>query len=105
MMLVIASLGRGKVVAFSFLMVLKVGNLLLGVIGHKLALTNQNLNFFSGLIPTTSSVVFIVARIAYISFLHVTSVHIYDFHIIPTIIHHSEGLFESNIMTSSQLAC
>ena len=54
MMLVIASLGRGKGVAFSFLMVLKVGNLLFGVIGHKLALTNQNLNFFSGLISTIS---------------------------------------------------
>ena len=46
MMLVIASLGGGKGVPFSFPMVLKVGNLSLGLIGHKLALTNQNLNLF-----------------------------------------------------------
>ena len=79
MMLVIASLGGGKGVPFSFPMVLKVGNLSLGLMGHKLAFTNQNLNFFSGLISTISSVVFIVAMIAYISFLHVAAVHIYDF--------------------------
>ena len=35
--------------------------------------------FFSGLISTTSSVVFIAARISYIRFF--TAVHIYDFHI------------------------
>ena len=46
MMLMIASLGGEKGVAFSFPMVLKVGNLSLGLIGHKLAITNQNLNFF-----------------------------------------------------------
>ena len=34
-----------------------------------------------------------------------TAVHIYNFHLFPVIIHHSEGLFESNFMTSSQLAC
>ena len=34
--------------------------------------------FFSGLISTTSSVVFIAARISYIRFF--TAVHIYDFH-------------------------
>ena len=42
-------------------------------------------------------------RIAYIRFF--TAVHIYDFHIFPVIIHHLEGLFGSNVMTSSQLAC
>ena len=41
---------------------------------------------FSGLISTTSSVVFIAARIAYICFF--TAVHIYDFHIFPIIIHY-----------------
>ena len=40
--------------------------------------------FFSGLISTTSSVVFIAARIAYICLF--TAVHIYDFHIFPVII-------------------
>ena len=34
-----------------------------------------------------------------------TIVHLYDFHQFPVIIHHLEGLFESNIMNSSQLAC
>ena len=34
--------------------------------------------FFSGLISTTSSVVFIAARISYIRFF--TAVHMYDFH-------------------------
>ena len=37
------------------------------------------LEFFSGLISTTSSVVFIAARISYIHLF--TAVHIYDFHI------------------------
>ena len=40
--------------------------------------------FFSGLISTTSSVVFIAARISYIRFF--TAVHIYDFHISTIII-------------------
>ena len=39
---------------------------------------------FSGLISTTSSVVFIAARISYIRFF--TAVHIYDFHISTIII-------------------
>ena len=59
--------------------------------------------FFSGLISTTSSVVFMAARISYILFF--TAVHIYDFHISTIIIHHLDGLFRPNIMTSSQLAC
>ena len=59
--------------------------------------------FFSGLISTTSSVVFIAARISYIRFF--TAVHIYDFHISTIIIHHLDGLFGPNIMTSSQLVC
>ena len=41
-------------------------------------------SFFSGLISTTSSVVFIAARIAYICLF--TAVHIYDFHIFPVIV-------------------
>ena len=40
--------------------------------------------FFSGLISTTSSVVFIAARISYIRFF--TAVHMYDFHISSIII-------------------
>ena len=59
--------------------------------------------FFSGLISTTSSVVFMAARISYILFF--TAVHIYDFHISTIIIHHLDGLFGPNIMTSSQLVC
>ena len=41
--------------------------------------------FFSDLISTTSSVVFIAARISYIRFF--TAVHIYDFHISTIIIY------------------
>ena len=48
-------------------------------------------------------VVFIAARISYILFF--TAVHIYDFHISTIIIHHLDGLFGPNIMTSPQLAC
>ena len=59
--------------------------------------------FFSGLISTTSSVVFMAARISYILFF--TAVHIYDFHISTITIHHLDGLFGPNIMTSSQLVC
>ena len=33
------------------------------------------------------------------------AVHTYDFHMFKVIIHHLDGLFGSNIMTSSQLAC
>ena len=50
---------------------------------------------------TTSSVVFIAARISYIRFF--TAVHIYDFHISTVIIHHLDGLFGPNLMTSSWL--
>ena len=58
---------------------------------------------FSGLISTTSSVVFIAARISFILFF--TAVYIYDFLISTITIHHLDGLFGPNIMTSSQLAC
>ena len=34
-----------------------------------------------------------------------TSVQIYEFHISKIIIHHLDGLFGPNILTSSQLAC
>ena len=40
---------------------------------------------FSGLISTTSSVVFIITRIAF-TFVSLTAVHIYDFHIFTVII-------------------
>ena len=63
----------------------------------------RDLNFFSGLVSTTSSVVFIAARISYIRLF--TAVHIYDFHISTIIIHHLDGLFGPKLMTSSQLAC
>ena len=59
--------------------------------------------FFPGLISTTSSVVFIAARISFILFF--TAVYIYDFLISTITIHHLDGLFGPNIMTSSQLAC
>ena len=48
-------------------------------------------------------VVFIATRISYILFF--MAVHIYDFHISTIIIHHLDGLFGPNIMTSSQLVC
>ena len=51
--------------------------------------------FFSGLISTSSSVVFIAARISYIRFF--TAVHIYDFHI--PIIMSVIALFSSSFMT------
>ena len=38
-------------------------------------------------------------------YLFFTTVHLYDFHQFPVITHHLEGLFESNIINSSQLAC
>ena len=44
----------------------------------------------------------ITARIAYI---FSSPLHLYDFHQFPVITHHLEGLFESNIRNSSQLAC
>ena len=69
-------------------------------------LLNQQLinkNFFSGLISTTSSVVFLAARISSIRFF--SAVQIYEFHISKIIIHHLDGLFGPNILTSSQLAC
>ena len=56
-----------------------------------------------GLISTTSSVLFIAARSLKSHFFN--TVHTCDFHIFPVIIRHLEGLFGSNIMTSSQLAC
>ena len=60
--------------------------------------------FFSGLITTTSSAVFKTARINSI-FVSSTAVHTYDFHMFTAIIHHFEGLFGSNIKTSSDLGC
>ena len=51
------------------------------------------LNFFSGLISTTGSVVFITARIDSI-FVSLTAVHIYDFHIFIAIIHYLEGCLD-----------
>ena len=41
-------------------------------------------------------------RITHIRFFNRSA---YDFHIFKVIIHHLDGLFGSNIMTSSQLAC
>ena len=58
--------------------------------------------FFSGLITTTSSLVFLAARTSYIRLF--TAVQIYEFHISKIIIHHLDGLFGPNILTSSQLA-
>ena len=63
----------------------------------------HGLEFFSGLISNTSSVVFIAARIFYICFF--TAVHKYNFHISTIVIHHLDGLFGPNLMTSPQLAC
>ena len=57
---------------------------------------------FQVLLPTTSSVVFSAARISYIRLF--TAVQIYEFHISKINIHHFDGLFGPNILTSSQLA-
>ena len=51
----------------------------------------------TGLMLTTSSEVFITARITS-EFVSSTVVHLYDFHKFTVIIHHLEGLLESNIM-------
>ena len=66
-----------------------------------MSLKRQKLHFFSGLISTTkfNSVYFIAMRISYIHFF--TAVHLYDFHISTIIIHHLDGLFGCNLMTSS----
>ena len=53
---------------------------------------------------TTSSVVFITARMASI-FVSSTAVHKYDFHISTVVNHHLEGLFGPKTLTSSHLAC
>ena len=45
---------------------------------------------------------FLAARISYIRLF--TAVQIYEFHISKIIIHHLDGLFGPNILTSSQLA-
>ena len=45
---------------------------------------------------------FSAARISYIRLF--TAVQIYEFHISKIIIHHLDGLFGPNILTSSQLA-
>ena len=44
----------------------------------------------------------LAARISYFRFF--TAVQIYEFHISKIIIHHLDGLFGPNILTSSQLA-
>ena len=56
--------------------------------------------FFQVLFSTTSSVVFLAARISEIRFF--TAVQIYEFYTSKIIIHHVDG---HNILTSSQLAC
>ena len=45
---------------------------------------------------------FLAARISYIRLF--TAMQIYEFHISKIIIHHLDGLFGPNILTSSQLA-
>ena len=45
---------------------------------------------------------FLAARISYIRLF--TAVQIYEFHISKIIIHHLDGLFGPNILSSSQLA-
>ena len=60
--------------------------------------------FFSGLLFTTTQVVFITAKIAFI-FTSLTAVQIYDSIYSQPLIHHFMGLFGTNTVTSSQLAC
>ena len=60
--------------------------------------------FFSGLLFTTTQVVFITAKIAFI-FTSLTAVQIYDSIYSQLLIHHFMGLFGTNTVTSSQLAC
>ena len=66
-------------------------------------LVTKNVILFSGLVLTTSSVVFLAGGIdsKYVSS---TAVHTYDFHILIAIIHQFEGLFESNICPVGSLA-
>ena len=71
--------------------------------GEELKESRTGLNFFQVLFSTTSSVVFLPARISYIRF--ITAVQMYGFHISKIIFHHLDGLFGPNILTSSQLAC
>ena len=55
--------------------------------------------FFRSYFQLLISVVFLAARISQFHFF--TTVQIYEFHISKIIIHHLDGLFGSNIMTSS----
>ena len=71
--------------------------------GEELKESRTGLNFFQVLFSTTSSIVFITARISYIRFF--AAVQIYEFQISKIIIHHLDGLFGPNILSSSQLAC
>ena len=63
--------------------------------GHGFKIRTGLIFFFSGLISTTSSIVFIAARIFYIRFF--TAVHINDFHM--SIIMSVIALFSSFFMT------
>ena len=72
---------------------------------------NQQMNLYNELkkrikkrSSTTSSVVFITARMASI-FVSSTAVQKYDFHISTVVNHHLEGLFGPQTLTSSHLAC
>ena len=59
---------------------------------------------FSGLIFTTAQVVFTTVKIASI-FMFLSAVHAYDFHIFTVSYSSLHGLFGTNIINSSQLAC
>ena len=60
--------------------------------------------FFSGLVFTTAQVVCITARITFIH-VFICSSNIWLSYILNRLFHHFTGLFRTNIMTSSQLAC
>ena len=58
--------------------------------------------FFRPYFQLLFSVVFLAAKISHVRFF--ITVQIYEFHISKIIIHHLDGIFEPNILTSSQLA-
>ena len=58
--------------------------------------------FFRSYFQLLFSVVFLAASISHVRFF--ITVQMYEFHISKIIIHHLDGIFEPNILTSSQLA-
>ena len=70
----------------------------------------EKIHVRTGFEPMTSAIPWRISYITY-TLLHYyvsyifTAVHIYYFHISTIVIHHLDGSFGPNLMTSSQLAC